>query len=313
MRVAFPSAGTLHRAVARLPGSKFLVLSVAVTMAMAMAQAPSAGRVHVKGVDLVHVEQGGGVPVVFAHGAVGDHRFWEPQREAFAKGHRFVAITYRYHGTGAWPDEGQSYSPKTHAADLAAFIAALNAGPVHLVGLSYGGALAAMVASTEPHLVRTLTLAEPGLFSLLADTEEGKGVLEGWTRDVATIGDALKEGDAVSATKQLVEVVTGHPVEKYDELPAPLRRILLDNARTLPLLLAASPEMVSCAALAGIKAPTLIVRGERTPQVFVKTNEMVARCIPGSRTGVVPDASHAMSFDNPSGFNQVVLAFIKGK
>jgi pimeloyl-ACP methyl ester carboxylesterase len=291
----------------------FLILTVAVTMAMAQMQAPSARRVHVNGIDLAYVEQGGGVPVVFAHGAVGDHRFWEPQREAFAKEHRFVAITHRYHGTGAWPDEGQSYSPKTHAADLAAFITALKAGPVHLVGLSYGGALAAMVASTEPHLVRTLTLAEPALFSLLADTEDGKPVLEEWTRDAAAIGAALKEGDAVRATKQLVEVVTGHPAERFDELPAPLRHIVLDNARTLPPLFAAAPETLPCAALSGIKAPTLVIRGERTPRLFVKTNERVVRCIPGSRAVVVPDASHGMSFDNPSGFNQAVLAFINGK
>lgn len=311
MRHALASAGR-RRAVVALLASTLLVLSVAVTVAVAQAQAPLAERVRVNGVDLAYVEQGTGVPVVFAHGAVGDHRFWEPQREAFAKDHRFVAITYRYHGTGPWPDEGESYSTRTHAADLSALIAALDAGPVHLVGLSYGGAVAAMVASTEPHLVRTLTLAEPGLFSLLAETPEGKEVLESWNKDAARIGAALQKGDAVAATKQLVEVVTGHPVDRFDELPAPLRQIVLDNARTLPLLFAAPPEGVPCAALGAIEAPTLVVRGEHTPRIFVKTNEIVGGCIPGSRLVVVPDASHGMSYDNPTGFNQAVLTFIKG-
>ena len=311
MRHAFSSAAGRHVAAVPLLASKLLVLSFAVTIGAAPPQAPPAERARVNGVELAYVEQGGGVPVVFAHGAVGDHRFWEPQRDAFAKDHRFVAITLRYHGTAPWPDEGESYSTRTHAADLAALIAALDAGPVHLVGLSYGGALAAMVASNEPHLVRTLTLAEPGLFSLLAETPEGREVLEIWNKDAARIGAALQEGDAIAATKQLVEVVTGHPVEQFDELPAPLRQILLDNARTLPLLFAAPPEVVSCAALGVIKAPTLVLRGEHTPRIFVTTNEIVGGCIPGSRQGVVPDASHGMSFDNPAGFNQAVLGFIE--
>jgi pimeloyl-ACP methyl ester carboxylesterase len=52
------------------------------------------------------------------------------------------------------------------------------------------------------------------------------------------------------------------------------------------------------------------VRGERTPQIFVKTNEAVGRCIPGSRAVVIPDAAHTMSYQNPRAFNREVLAFI---
>jgi pimeloyl-ACP methyl ester carboxylesterase len=298
--------------LAFLLSSQFFVLSF--FTALALAQAPSAAkRLDVNGVGLEYVEQGSGVPVVFVHGAVADLRFWEPQRAAFSKGHRFVAYTFRYHGSGPWPDDGKNYSAKTHAADLAAFIAGLKTGPVHLVGLSYGGSLAAMVASTQPQLVRTVTLAEPGLFSLLAETPDGKAALEGWSQDAAGIAAAAKEGDSVKATKQLIQVVTGHPAEKFDELPPALRRVLLDNARTMPLLFSSAPELVTCDALKGIKAPTLVVRGERTPQLFVKTNEAVLRCVAGSREAVVPDASHAMSFDNPAGFNRLVLEFIRGK
>ena len=311
MRNASRSLHTLQRSVAFLLSSKLVVLSLT---ALAAAQAASGvKRLDVNGVGLEYVEQGSGVPVVFVHGAVADHRFWEPQRGAFSKGHRFVAYTYRYHGTAAWPDDGKNYSAKTHASDLAAFIAGLKGGPVHLVGLSYGGSLAALVASTQPQLVRTVTLAEPGLFSLLAETPDGKVALEAWSKDAAGIAAALKEGDSVKAAKQLVQVVTGHPAEKFDELPPALRRVLLDNARTMPLLFSSPPELVTCEALKGIKAPTLVVRGERTPQLFVKTNEAVLGCIAGSREAVVLRASHAMSFDNPAGFNRVVLDFIAGK
>ena len=103
-------------------------------------------EVQVNGVDLSYIDDGVGTPVVFVHGAWMDLRYWEPQREGVAAHHRFVACTLRYHGTAPWPDDGKNYSAATHAADLAAFIHQLNAGPVHLVGLSMGGRLATMVA-----------------------------------------------------------------------------------------------------------------------------------------------------------------------
>lgn len=268
-------------------------------------------HVRVNGTDLNYVDQGRGAAVVFVHGAVADLRFWEPQREAIAKQHRFVAYTFRYHGTGAWTDEGKQYSPATHAADLAAFIGTLRGGPVHLVGLSYGGLLASLVAVKQPQLLRTLTLAEPALFGILANVPDGKPALESWMAGAAPMLAAIKQGDPVQATKLLAALVDNQPVENFDKLPGRLRQVLLDNARTLPLLFAAPPETISCEALGTVKVPTLLIRGANTPLIFSKTNEVVGRCIPGSESVVVPDATHAMSFQNPAAFNQAVLRFVQ--
>lgn len=288
-----------------------LALLASAAVVAAQPGAPGTRQLNANGVELSYVEQGAGTPVIFVHGAVGDLRYWEPQREAFAARHRFVACTLRYHGTAPWPDEGQQYSSATHVADLAAFIEALNAGPVHLVGLSYGGYLAAALATKHPQLIRTLTLAEPALFALLADLPDGPPVLDAWNRQVAPIVATLQKGDTAGATRLLSAVVAGESsAGHFDTLPPALQRVLLDNARTLPLLFAGGPETVSRDALAAIRVPTLIVRGERTPPIFVKTVEAVARAIPGSRQVVVPQASHAMSYDNPAAFNEAVLAFL---
>ncbi len=162
---------------------------------------PERRQLRANGVDLSYIEQGTGTPVVFVHGAFSDARFWEPQREAIARQHRFIAYDYRYHGTAPWPDDGKHYSAVTHTADLAAFIRGLNAGPAHLVGLSFGGLLATLVASEHPELVRSLTLAEPAHPALLADIPEGKPLLDERGKGFAPIVTAVKAGDAVQATK----------------------------------------------------------------------------------------------------------------
>ena len=153
-------------------------------------EVPQTRQLRVNGVDLSYIEQGSGAPVVFVHGAVGDLRAWEPQRQAIATQYRFIAYTYRYHGTAPWPDEGQHYSAATHAADLAALIRQLHVSPAHLVASSYGGLLATLVALEHPDLVRSLTLLEPSLGALLADIPEAQPVRDEWRKAFAPIRTA---------------------------------------------------------------------------------------------------------------------------
>ena len=70
-------------------------------------------------------------------------------------------------------------SVATDADYLVKFITALNVGPVHLVSRSRGGPIATAAALKNPSLVRSLTLHEPALLSVLpAEGEEGKAARE---------------------------------------------------------------------------------------------------------------------------------------
>lgn len=264
------------------------------------------------GVDLSYIEQGAGTPVVFVHGAWMDLRYWEPQQQAVATQYRFIAYNLRYHGTAPWPDEGQHYSVATHAADLAAFIRQLNAGPVHLVGLSFGGCFAVLVALEHPDLVRSLTLAEPqAMAELLADLPEAKTVLNEWSKVFKPIRTAVKAGEAVQAAKLFFELVNNQGAGAFDTQPEAFRQMILDNARTVPLQLSAPPPpAIFCATLGGVKAPTLVVGGEQTPRYPALINEVVVQCIPGSRLVVIPKATHLMTHQNPTAFNEALLHFL---
>ena len=194
-----------------------------------------------------YVEQGSGEPVVFVHGAISDLRAWEPIREEIAKKYRFVAYTQRYFGTGAWKDDGKQFGVATHAGDLAKLITALNTGPVHLVGWSYGGAVATEAALKNPSLVRSLILYEPAVWEVLApDSPEGKEALEDRGKIFGPAVAANKAGDPVQATRLLLEGVFYLPRGGFDREPKAAQTIWLDNSRTTPLLFAASPTAITC-------------------------------------------------------------------
>ena len=104
--------------------------------------------------------------------------------------------------------------------------------------------------------------------------------------------------------------VNGDFGSDFDSQPAALRQVLLDNARTLSLLFTSPPVTISCDTLRSVKIPTLLIRGEHTPQFFSRTNDAVARCISASQKAVIPKASHVMSSQNAAAFNQAVLSFV---
>jgi pimeloyl-ACP methyl ester carboxylesterase len=288
-----------------------IVLSSDLTLPAWAAESLPVHQLHVHGVDLPYLDQGTGAPVVFVHGSFSDLRFWEPQRQAVAQQERFIALTQRYFGTTPWPDDGKAYATTTHATDLATFLHQLHAGPVHLVGISYGGVVATLVALDHPDLVRSLTLAEPAMGTLLADLPEGKAALEDRGTAMAAVGEAVKAGDAVQATKRLFDWVANQGAGAFDTQPEAIRQMLLDNARTVPLLLAApAPPPVSCATLGGVKPPTLVMGGEQTRRYFALINEVVVRCIPGSRLVTIPQATHPISLQNPTAFNAALLQFL---
>jgi pimeloyl-ACP methyl ester carboxylesterase len=269
-------------------------------------------QLQANGIDLSYVEQGTGTPVVFVHGAWMDLRYWEPQRQPIAAQYRFVAFNLRYHGTAPWPDAGQHFSVATHSADLAAFIRGLNAGPVHLVGLSSGGRLVTLVALGEPDLVRSLTVLEPPIDEFLADLPEVQSVRDEWAKSFEPIRSAALSGDVARAAELFFDLANNQGPGAFDRQPKTFRQMVLDNARTIPLQLLALRDRptISRIALSGLKVPTLVVGGEQSPQYCSLINEVVAQSVPSSRLVAIPGGAHLMSYQNPTAFNDAFLDFL---
>lgn len=271
---------------------------------------PTIGQASVNGVELTYLEQGRGAPVVFVHGATLDYRAWEGQREAVAQRYRYIALTQRYFGTNAWPDGGEKYSLATHADDLAAFIRALNPGPVHVVGWSYGGAISLALIVQHPELVKSLFLFEPGLTTFITDPTDAKVVGDDRQELVAPAAVASKAGDTAAAVRLFTDGVLSQP-GAFDKLPPTVRSMLLDNARTVPLHLGAPAfPQISCDQLGQIRVPVAIAKGELTRSCFRIPADTANRCIPGSRRIVIPKGRHNAPTEAPSAFNEALLGFL---
>ena len=261
------------------------------------------------GVGLAYVEQGTGDTVVFVHGAVGDWRSWEGVRPLIAEKYRFVSLSRRYHYPNAWGDDGRNYSMPQHVEDVAAFVRALNAGKVHLVGNSYGGRLAGYIALKYPELLRSVVLGEPSIIA--PASAEGKAALVEFQKDVAKSSAAAKAGDAMQAAILLYDAVIGE-AGAFQKIPPVRQQRWLDNAHTVPPMhVGAGAIPVTCEQLGVLKVPALVVMGENTRANFRYGNETALDCLPrNSESAVIPNAPHPWQVVNPEAGARAILAFV---
>jgi pimeloyl-ACP methyl ester carboxylesterase len=286
-----------------------LLLSLVPSMAMS---APLTKEIEVNGVRLSYIEDGSGEPAVFVHGAFSDFRVWEPQREEVARRYRFIAYTQRYHGVGAWSDDGKNYNTATHVDDLSKFITSLNAGPVHLVGRSGGARISLIAALKNPALVRTLTLHEPALLSVLpAGSAEEKAAREDVAKYTSAAIAANKTGDPVQTVRLFFEGVYQLEPGGFDRLPEATRAMFLDNARVAPLMFAAPPPpAVTCEDMNAFTRPTLLTHGEKTQTSFKLVNERISRCVPGAQQVAFPGLIHNAPSADPAAFTAALFNFM---
>lgn len=274
---------------------------------------PELKAIVINGDSIQYMDIGNGDPVIFVHGTLGDYRIWAAQIDTFAKDHRVIAYSRRY----AYPNkqvinDSADYSVIQHTKDLAAFIKALNLPPVHLVGHSYGAFVTLLVAMDHPELVRSLTLGEPPVMSMLKNAPGGDSILNNFiTKALTPTSEAFKNNNNEKAVTAFLAGVLGDSLF-YSKLPQQARNNMMDN--TLELRGSVFSKnlfpTITCDTLNKIKVPVLLVKGDRTPVFFTAIIDELDRCLNKKELATLPNSSHGLEFENPVEFNKIVLGFI---
>lgn len=281
-----------------------LVLGLAVPV---LAQ--TEGTVEAAGASFPYVEMGEGEPVLFIHGALGDHRLWDIVRDDMAADHRFIALTMRHFGEGEWPDD-KPFSRDVHEADLIAVLRAWGE-PMHLVGFSYSGPIVLRAAIEAPELVRSVVIYEPTLESIVAGTPEGDAVVGQWLAGFADTGAAAEAGDLQEATREAIEYVFGLDEGGFEGLPDSVKAQMLANAHTIPLDGAApEPAPMTCEQLGTAEAPTLLIVGGDTLPIFSEGAKVIAGCMPNAEIEMVEGVGHGGPILARDAFLSALIEFI---
>jgi pimeloyl-ACP methyl ester carboxylesterase len=245
--------------------------------------------------------------VVFVHGSGADLRTWGYQMAPVAQAaFRAVAYSRRFHHPNAPPSAEAPYTAALHADDLAAFISSLDAGPVHIVAASSGGAIALLVARDHPALVRSMALTEPAVLSLLSPGSPAAAA----AAQLDIPRRLMAAGDANAALRAFVDAVIGPGA--YLLMPESARAMLNDNLPELRREAAAPPgdPPYTCDDAKRVQAPVLLVTGGASPSFFKTIDERLAACLPSVEAVIVPGAAHAVHAQQTARYNELLVGFL---
>ena len=260
---------------------------------------------HVNGYDLAYIERGSGTPLVLVHGAVNDYRVWDAQVEAFSPRFHVYALSMRHYYPEKWNGEGKDFNVQQQADDVIAFVKALNAGKVYLLGHSRGGNIALHVAKKEPELLKALVLADPsGLEGLLPGGSPATGDDGNAMRQ--QVAARLKAGDVEGGMKMYVEFTTGN--DAWEALTPPQKQLRIDNAWTV--VGDTDRPRTACEEGKRLTMPVLFINGETSPPRYPTTSKAFSACVPNATLATVPVASHGMFRTHPAETNRIVLDFL---
>lgn len=176
------------------------------------------------GATIYHEVRGEGRPVLLIAGAIGDAGLFEPVAERLAD--EFTVITYDRRGNSRSPrPEGWARTDSSEqAADAAALLEALTAGPATVFGTSSGADIALSLALEHPAAVRGAVVHEPPILGVLTDPE----LVEEQAR--AAIEPAMASGGPRAALEAFLRLACGD--RAVDPMGAELRERALANGDT---------------------------------------------------------------------------------
>ena len=251
----------------------------------------------IDGVLVHYVEHGDGVPLVALHGAGVDHREIEAAVEAVIPSTGYRRIYPDLPGMGRSTANGLSSNSDVIAL-LGTFLDRLGAGPVLLVGHSYGAYLARGLAAAKPDGVIGLAVICP---------------LAGHARDVPDHTVIRQDSDAYDDLPQehragfdeYFVVRTRDTARRYRDHVVPGEALVAEA--DLERIFSGWTVDVGSAAL---QAPTLIVAGRHDSVVgYADATDLLDR-YPHASLAVVDDAGHALMHERADVFGALIREWL---
>jgi pimeloyl-ACP methyl ester carboxylesterase len=256
--------------------------------------------VEANGLEIAYQRVGEGPPVVLAHGAAADGRMWQPQIAALAD--EFTVVAWDEPGAGQSSDLPADFDLADYASCLAALIEALELGPAHVGGLSWGGTVAQELYRHHPELVATL---------ILIDSYAGwKGSLpESEVRARVAGLDETLAAPAEHFDPTLPGLFAADPPTEFVPLLDAIAADVRPRSLKTELLIMAEADQRDL--LPRIAVPTLLIWGESDVRSPLAVARQFEQAIPDTKLVVIPRSGHVSNLEQPDQVNETVREFCR--
>ena len=223
---------------------------------------------------------------------------------------RYRTLAVDLYGSGKspiWPDE-RPLSLADETALLGPVFEAAGAR-FHLVGHSYGGAVALEAALAERARIASLILFEPVLFSVLIAQDPTQPA----AREIAAVRDdtvaLLERGNPHASAARFVDYWMG--AGAWAAMPEPRRETLARAMSTVKAEWdAAFGEPTPLSAFAALDVPVLCITGSDSPASAREVARLLAKTLPRVTAVEIEGAGHMAPITHPDRVNELIERYL---
>lgn len=249
---------------------------------------------------MIHLaEAGSGPELLCLHGIGSSSESFRPQLDGLSGIARVVAWDAPGYGKSADPESTVDMDGFADAA--AQVIRERGTGPVHVLGVSWGGVIAQTLALRDPELVKSL---------ILADSSRGSGrTAEGAEGMRARVADLTQIGAEEFARKRAPRLLSDQaPPDLVEQVVATMAAaVRLPGYRYAVEAMAATD---TSRRLREIQIPTLVLCGDRDQVTGIAESQALAGGIPDAVFVTVSGAGHLANQERSESFNAWVSAYV---
>lgn len=253
-------------------------------------------------------ESGGGPAVLCLHSSGASSRQWDALAARLAARHRVLAADLAGHGKSPGWGAGEAPSLDGEVERLAPAVASAE-GPLHLVGHSYGAAVAMKLALAHPGRVASLALYEPVLFRLLLDAPGGHPGGEEIVRAAGVMRAALEAGDGEASARTFFEYWSG--AGAWSRVEASARATI---AERMPVVMgcfdALFNDRTPRSALLRLDVPVLLMNGTASPASSRGVAALLEAALPDHRRVVLDGVGHMGPVTHAGRVNEAIEGFL---
>jgi pimeloyl-ACP methyl ester carboxylesterase len=254
-----------------------------------------------------YTEDGAGETVVLIHSSVSGNRQWRTLVDALKERFRLLAINlFGYGETTPWP--GTRPQALADQAELVLALCERTPGPIHIVGHSFGGSVAAWAAAMLGPRAGRLVLLEPNPFYLLK--QEGR--TEAY-ETVRALRDHVKKFGAAGDWARAGEKFADYWLGDGSWASMPEKRRQAFTASVPPVFHewdAVMNEETTIAAWKALEPHTMVVSASGTRRPIREIVELLADACPHWTYAQVAEGGHMAPVARPELVNPIIARFL---
>ncbi|MDH3763239.1 MAG: alpha/beta hydrolase [Gammaproteobacteria bacterium] len=254
---------------------------------------------------------GEGENVVCLHSSLGSSKQWSDLMERLRHRYRVSATDLFGYGKSPCWDAGRPFSLDDEVDLLAPVLDSLS-GPIHLVGHSYGGAVALRTAQRYGDRIRSLCVYEPVAFSLLFAESRSRRASREIRRIVDIVGQDYRAGRHSQATGKFIDYWSGPGAwsqfsgQQQQSLSARIGTVLANFE-------ALASNRGNLTRLCDTNVPTLCLHGMESPRPGVEIAAILGRELPRVSVKPLAGMGHMGPITHAGPVNLLIESFLRDR